>query len=227
MDIFVYSDESGVFDREHNEYFVFGGLLFLSKEEKDLFARKYIHAEKCLREKPDYQEFREIKASVISNADKGKLFRSTNNCYRFGIVVCQSKLNLHIFDNKKSKQRYLDYAFKIGLKNYLLHLINEDILDPSTVNDIHVFADEHSTATNGRYELQESLLNEFKHGTFNYSWNTFFEPVFPAMGSLTVEYCDSSKRTLIRAADIIANKVYHSAITGTLDKLKMFTTVLP
>lgn len=32
MSIFVYADESGVFDREHNDVFVFGGLIFLGRE---------------------------------------------------------------------------------------------------------------------------------------------------------------------------------------------------
>ena len=35
MNIFVYSDESGVFDVAHNDFYVFGGILFLSKNEKD------------------------------------------------------------------------------------------------------------------------------------------------------------------------------------------------
>ena len=29
MDLFIYSDESGVFDKEHNEIYVYGGLIFL------------------------------------------------------------------------------------------------------------------------------------------------------------------------------------------------------
>ena len=32
MDLFVYSDESGVFDSAHNKYFVFAGLILLGKE---------------------------------------------------------------------------------------------------------------------------------------------------------------------------------------------------
>ena len=32
MNIYIYSDESGVFDKEHNDYFVFGGLIFLGIE---------------------------------------------------------------------------------------------------------------------------------------------------------------------------------------------------
>lgn len=45
MDIYVYSDESGVLDRRENEFennfFVFAGLIFLSKNDKDIFSRKF------------------------------------------------------------------------------------------------------------------------------------------------------------------------------------------
>lgn len=46
MNIFVYSDESGVMDKKHNKYFVFGGVMFLSKEEKDNASHQYVAAEK-------------------------------------------------------------------------------------------------------------------------------------------------------------------------------------
>ena len=49
MDIYVYSDESGVFDVAHNDYFVFGGIILLGKNAKDNCARKYSHVEKVLR----------------------------------------------------------------------------------------------------------------------------------------------------------------------------------
>ena len=40
MNIYVYSDESGVFDRYHNDKFVFAGLIFLDKTSKDKMSRK-------------------------------------------------------------------------------------------------------------------------------------------------------------------------------------------
>ena len=49
MDIYVYSDESGVFDVKHNDYYVYGGVMFLSKKDKDDENRKYIHLEKMLK----------------------------------------------------------------------------------------------------------------------------------------------------------------------------------
>lgn len=54
MNIFVYSDESGVLDKAHNEIFAFGGLVFLSKDEKDIASRKYHAAERCVRKHGGY-----------------------------------------------------------------------------------------------------------------------------------------------------------------------------
>ncbi|SNU06231.1 hypothetical protein SAMN06297422_10696 [Lachnospiraceae bacterium] len=48
MNIWVYSDESGVFDKTHNDYYVFAGVIYLDKEEKEIATRKYIHVESCV-----------------------------------------------------------------------------------------------------------------------------------------------------------------------------------
>ena len=42
MDLFIFSDESGVFDKAHNEIFVYGGLIFLGKHQKDEYIRRYL-----------------------------------------------------------------------------------------------------------------------------------------------------------------------------------------
>ena len=41
MNFFVYSDESGVFDRVHNDIYVFGGLILTGKEEKEITYNKF------------------------------------------------------------------------------------------------------------------------------------------------------------------------------------------
>lgn len=41
MEIFVYSDESGVFDVKHNKYYVYSGVIFLNKNNKDVENKKY------------------------------------------------------------------------------------------------------------------------------------------------------------------------------------------
>lgn len=210
MNIFVYSDESGVFDYLHYDYYVFGGLIFLSKDRRDVAARKYIHAEKAIRYK--YQKDMELKASLISNKDKGKLYRSLNNEYKFGVVIEQKNVLERIYKDKKSKQRYLDYVFKRALKAYFVRLIKEYAIDPLKVQYVHVFVDEHSTATNGRYELRQALEEEFKRGTYNYNWELFYPPIFPNLIDLTVDYCDSKTKTLVRASDVVANNIYYQAV---------------
>lgn len=35
MNLFIYSDESGVFDKAHNKYYVYAGLIFFNKKDKD------------------------------------------------------------------------------------------------------------------------------------------------------------------------------------------------
>lgn len=45
INIFVYSDESGVLDKVHNDFYVFGGLVFLSRETRDNYSRIYAAAE--------------------------------------------------------------------------------------------------------------------------------------------------------------------------------------
>lgn len=209
MNIFVYSDESGVFDVKHNKYYVYGGLIFLDKELRDSYSRKYLSIERTLRTNGNYDAKSELKAARISNKEKNKLFKSLNGCYKFGAVINQCRVHDRVFSEKKSKQRYLDYVYKISLKKAMQSLIDRDLIDINHVENIYIYADEHTTATNGRYELQETLEQEFKYGTFNQNYNIFYEPIFKNLTSVQLKLCDSATKTLIRAADIVANRIYY------------------
>ena len=212
MNIFVYADESGVLDPKHNDYFVFGGLIFLGKKAREDAMRKYSSVERSLRKSdPKLKDIVEIKATTVSNKQKGKLFRSLNNEHSFGVVVEQKRLKDYVYAHKKTKQRYLDYVFKIALKRALQGLMKDGVFNASDVDNIYVRMDEHSTATDGRYELQEGLEEEFKHGTVNFDWNMYFPPIFPDMQAVVFEMRDSAQDPLIRAADIVANRIYYCA----------------
>ncbi|MEH2952266.1 DUF3800 domain-containing protein [Candidatus Merdisoma sp. JLR.KK011] len=227
MDLFIYSDESGVFDKVHNEIFVYGGLIFLSKEKKDDYNRKYLTAEKTIR-CGKYSLSEELKACKISNKEKGKLYRSLNQAIRFGIVINQKNVLDRIFMSKKDKQRYLDYAYKVGLKKALQRLIKEDRINPDEIETVHIYNDEHSTATNGRYELREGLEQEFKLGTYNLKYDKFFPPVFENLKGIELLFCDSNKVTLIRAADIVANRIYFMALNRKLENMEgIYLSTLP
>lgn len=214
MDIYVYSDESGVFDKVHNDVYVFGGIIFLSKEQKDECLHKYKHAENIVRDNGNYDRSSEIKGNNITIKQKYGLFRSLNQYYKFGAVIYEKNVTDRIFSDKKSKQRYLDYVYKIALKYAFQRLIKIGIIPPSQVKTIYIYADEHTTATNGRYELKEALEQEFKIGTINYRYNCFYEPIFSDLKSVQLNFCNSESHTLIRAADIIANNLFHSAVSS-------------
>ena len=64
MNIYIYSDESGVFDYIHNRWYIFGGVILLSKKEKELAVRKYIHAEKVVRAKESLEKKTEAIISI-------------------------------------------------------------------------------------------------------------------------------------------------------------------
>lgn len=216
MDIYIYSDESGVFDKVHNDWFVFGGVVFLSKESKDNATRLYAKAEKTIRQRNKFGRDQEVKATAISNADKTKLYRSANKFFKFAAVVEQRKVLDRIFKSKKDKQRYLDYVYKIAVKRCLEELIRAGKIEPDNVRNIRFFVDEHTTATNGRYELREALEQELKNGTYNFNYSVFHPPVFPNMsGAVTLELCNSEKKTLVRTADIVANRIYHLTKSGS------------
>lgn len=222
MNIYVYSDESGVFDRVHNHYFVYGGLIIIGSDSKEEWSRKYAAAEKTIRETGKYNSSYELKATSVSNKEKSKLFRSLNQCYKFGCVVDQDRILSNIWNQKKDKQRYLDYAYKIGIKRAFQDLISREIINPPDVSRLYFSVDEHTTATSGKYELQEGLEQEFRFGTFNYNYLKYFPPIFPALTECKVDFCDSSapNKRLVRASDFVANHIYYLLVSGQADKLE-------
>lgn len=219
MNLYIYSDESGVFDKVHNDYFVFGGLILVGKEEKEIASRKYSHVESVIRKNkgvgPDY----ELKATQITNVEKGSLFRSLNGFRKFGVVIHENAVLDRIYQSKKDKQRYLDYAYKIAVKRAFERMINDGIIYSEEVERLYFYVDEHTTATNGCYELGEGLEQEFKLGTFNWRYDKYYPPIFEKMKDVNLDYCNSAKKLLVRAADIIANRIYYLVESDQRERL--------
>jgi len=211
MNIYVYSDESGVFDKQHNDIFVYGGLILLGNDSKEKWSRLYSNAEKTIRQTRKYNKDYELKATNLSNKDKNKLYRSLNSCFKFGVVIKQKDILDRIFYSKKDKQRYLDYAYKIAVKRAFKTLLIQAAINANDVERIYFYVDQHTTATNGCYELREGLEQEFKYGTYNATYSIFYPPIFPNMKEVNLEFCNSSSKLLIRAADIVANRIYYLA----------------
>ncbi len=44
--VYVYSDESGVFDKFHKDYFVYAGIAVIGQDNASILTRSYLNAEK-------------------------------------------------------------------------------------------------------------------------------------------------------------------------------------
>jgi hypothetical protein len=241
VDIHIYSDESGVLDNKHQNYYVFGGLAFYTENARELATRQYLSAEKTIRLRNHMAESQELKASILQPQDKRSLFQALSNYQKFSIVINQKELYPRIFNSKKDKQRYLDFAYKIMIRRFLDDQIKKGYFCANDVKTLHFYVDEHTTATNGRYELREALERELIFGTINFDFNSFTHPLFPHLQTddnkilketLELLFRNSAKNTLIRAADIVANRVFFEARKGRCAELigknkNMFVTYHP
>lgn len=127
-------------------------------------------------------------------------------CHQFAVIVDQKKLRDEVFDSKKRKQRYLDYALKRGVKAGIVDALRLQNIATRDADAVSVVVDEHSTSTDGKYNLAESIDEELRCGMFNPTWQKFYPPVFGTwLPRIPVSYVDSSKVAMVRAADVTAN----------------------
>lgn len=212
MKVYVYADESGTFDKTHNELFVYGGIVVPGKEAKDELERRYLAVEDSIKSEPgSIDAGDEAKACRLSMKERKRLFRvvEKSRCRQFGYIVQQGKLKDAVFATKATRQRYLDWALKMGIKLCVNSMFKDGSLLKSDVDKLAVFVDEHSSSTAGKYNLCESINEEFRTGIYNPETNTEFAPVFsPDFPKIPVGYLNSEKTTLIRAADVTANWIY-------------------
>ena len=209
MKLYVYADESGTFDKRHNDLFVYGGVVVPGIEVKTNVERQYSAVESSIRASTGKTD--ELKACYLGLKQRKMLYGviERSPCVQFGVVVNQRNLRDETFTSKGAKQRYLDWALKMGIKKGVLEVIRRGVASKEIIDGIVVFVDEHSSTTEGKYNLSESIDEEFRVGMYNPEYGTYHEPVFsPAFPKIPVRYLDSRNVTLIRAADITANWIY-------------------
>lgn len=241
-DLFVYSDESGVLDNKTYDKYLFGGMIFVGKQSKDNAARLYRAQEQYV-----YGMYPELSKSELKGYhlhgiyEKGftKLIRTHvhSEYLNFVLFIDQTRVHQKIFEQKKSKQRYLDWVYRVGLKRAIWYYAGLGYIDLNRVKDIHFYVDEHPTATDGKYELREGLLEEFKYGMFSYASQYYFKPLIPTMRNVDISFADSKTMPLVRSADILSNYAfrlyrtssYNSAVLRlqTQFKDRCFTVLFP
>ena len=108
---YIYSDESGVFDKHHHDIFVYGGIVCVGQDKASSLTRE------------------ELKAYYLNNDDKRKLYRIIKDCYKFAVIIDLKKLMNVDFASPQAKQRFLDYAFKRGVKASLNAMNSSGAID--------------------------------------------------------------------------------------------------
>lgn len=213
MNLYVYSDESGWVNNTR-PYFVYGGLILLSAEEKSNAETIYKSCEDILKKTVLIGRKREIKASGISDYCKDLLFNSMRRFFKFGVIIDNRKLNPRILNYKKHRQRFIEYAFRAGVKNAVETLVKKKRIKKTQIENMHFFADNHPSAINTVYEMNEELEKEYKRGCFSAGYTEYKPPFFRNIKSVNMTFCDSQRNLLIRASDIIANTLYNQTLLG-------------
>ena len=213
QNVYFFFDDYGVLHRnEPSVFFIYAGYVFTDKKDLDNAKRKYIATNKRIKKAAGIDG--ELKAAVLSNQYKRALFNSIRNYDSVSVVVEIDRVYDYILDNKKSRCRYKDYILKRCVKHKLLNLIHNGILDPN--DDIYLWLniDEQLTATNGYYDLRDSIQEELQHGIKNFDYGFTHEKVFYGKVMVDIKYCESKNNYLIQASDIIANRIRTSYRLG-------------
>ena len=218
--VYFFFDDSGVLHKnEGSGYFVYAGFVFTSKHELDCAKRKYIHANRMIRKALDFDG--ELKASKLKNKHKRSLFNSVQEYQSLSVAIDINRVYNYILNNKKSICRYKDYILKRAVKTKLKNLISSGVIQKDKDIGIFISIDEQLTATNGYYDLRDSIAEELQHGVANFDYGVVHKNLFDANVKVNIFYCESKNNYLIQASDILANRIWHSYKDGNLKLRKI------
>jgi len=222
--IYINLDDSGKLTRKE-KVSVYGGIVFLSKEERDKFIvqyRKIINEIKCKYCNKDKENCSnncpEIKNTNIKKTDKRRIMNYIKKYYVISLIVENNKVYDYIIKNKASKGRYIDFTLRVLIKKAIEELIKIGKIDPNKPLKIILNIDEQSTKSNGYYNLKDSIYEELVHGIYNYNYDKSFKPILNNGLDLNISYQDSGKSYAVQGADLIAGTIRRKAINNSENK---------
>lgn len=205
--ISIFIDDSGVFHSNHN-YFVYAGFCFISDEDKISAKKRYRSLNTKIKQSKGIEG--ELKASKIERKHKNALFKVLKGEISFSVTVELSSIQSSIMMDKKSRQRFKDYALKRVVKNLFKKLIEQEIISKNDDIELFVNIDQQGFATNGLYGLGDGILEELKYGITNFNYGTYYPPILEGKFMVHTKSCVSENDYLIQAADILANRIWNS-----------------
>lgn len=216
QEVIFFFDDSGVLHRnEPSGYFVYAGYVFSNRETLEIAKRKYISSNKKLKRALNRTD--ELKAANLKPKHKRALFNSVKEYDSVDVVVDISRVYDYILADKKSICRYKDYVLKRCIKNKLSRMIVDGTISATEDIKISIYIDEQLTATNGYYDLRDSIMEELKYGIVNFDYGVSHPHLFNSNVTVDIQYCDSSSNYMIQASDILANRIWTSYRTKNRD----------
>lgn len=238
QEIYINLDDSGkLTSKEHIS--VYGGLVFLSKKEKDKFITQYrsiindIKCNYCNSRDLCQNNCPEIKNTNIKKSDKRRVMNYIKKYYVVALVIKNDYVYEHIKESKAAKGRFLDYSIRRMIKEIIKNLIKCSSIDPTKPIRLIVNIDQQSTKSNGYYNLHDGLVEELKYGICNYNYSNRINPIVFSDLEVKVTYQDSGKSYVVQAADLLAGTIRRIAIENeneiheSLLKIVDFKIVLP
>ena len=128
QEIYINLDDSGKLTNKE-KISVYGGLLFLSKKEKDKFITQYrtiINDIKCSYCNICNKKCPEIKNTNIKKNDKRRIMNYLNRYYTIALVVENDNVYDYIKQSKSAKGRFIDYSLRRLIKEIIKTLIKEE-----------------------------------------------------------------------------------------------------
>lgn len=232
QEIYINLDDSGkLTNKEHT--CVYGGLVFLSKKEKDKFITQYrsiIKDIKCNYCSICNNKCPEIKNTNIKSSDKRRLMNYIKKYNLVALIINNDDVYQHIKNNKGSKGRFLDYAIRRMIKEIIIGLIKENKIDSHKPLRIIINLDEQTTKNNGYYNLHDGLIEELKYGISNFNYAAKINPILFNDLEIKVSYQNSSKSYVVQAADLMAGTIRRSILDNRYENLVSiinYQTILP
>ena len=219
QEIYINLDDSGKLSSKE-DISVYGGVVFLSKKEKDKFITQYkkiINEVKCEYCKICNHACPEIKNTNIKPEHKRWLMNYIKNYFIVGLIIENKKVYEEILQSKASKGRFTDYAIRRLIKEILKSLIKEGKIDPYKPIKIILNIDQQSTKSNGYYNLHDGLIEELKIGFNNFNYSFLIKPILSSDLAVDISYQDSGKSYVVQAADLLAGTIRKKSLASLLN----------
>lgn len=220
QEVYINLDDSGkLTTKEHIS--VYGGLVFLSKKEKDKFITQYrnivddIKCDYCKVQNNCNHNCPEIKNTNIKSNDKRRIMNYIKKYFVVALVIENDKVYEHIKENKAAKGRFIDYSIRRLIKDIIKSLIENKLVDAQKPIKLIVNIDEQSTKSNGYYNLKDGLFEELKYGIINYNYSAKIKPIIYSELDIRISYQNSGKSFVIQAADLLAGTIRRKSINNS------------